>query len=182
MDTNLVIRAQRGDKEAFTRLADGLSAPFLSTAHRILRDLTMAEDATQQALLHAWQRLPQLRDPERFEAWSYRLLVHACHDEGRKASRWAAPLKVMPRGESWVVDEANAVLDRDELDRAFRRLSVEHRAVVVLHYYRHLSNEEVAEVMGIPVGTVASRLHHALRALRSALEADARPGVERVVS
>jgi RNA polymerase sigma-70 factor (ECF subfamily) len=182
MDTDLVIRAQHGDKVAFARLAEGLSAPFLSTAHRILRDLTMAEDATQQALLNAWQHLPQLREPERFEAWSYRLLVRACHDEGRKASRWAAPLKVMPQGESWIVDEVSGVLDRDELDRAFRRLSVEHRTVVVLRHYRHLSNEEVAEVMGIPPGTVASRLHYALRELRSALEADARPSVERVVS
>jgi RNA polymerase sigma-70 factor (ECF subfamily) len=88
----------------------------------------------------------------------------------------------MPQGESWIVDEVSGVLDRDELDRAFRRLSVEHRTVVVLRHYRHLSNEEVAEVMGIPPGTVASRLHYALRELRSALEADARPSVERVVS
>jgi hypothetical protein len=121
MDTDLVIRAQQGDKEAYTRLAGELTAPFLSTANRILREITLAEDATQHALLNIWQRLPQLRDPERFEAWSYRLLVRACYDEGRKASRWAAPLRVLPYGDAWVVDESKAVLDRDQLDRAFRR-------------------------------------------------------------
>jgi RNA polymerase sigma-70 factor, ECF subfamily len=182
MDTDLVVRAQRGDKEAFTRLADGLAAPFLSTAQRILRDVALAEDAAQQALLHVWQRLPQLRDPERFEAWSYRLLVHACYDEGRKASRWASPLRMRPVGDSWVADVSALVSDRDQLERAFRRLSLDHRSVVVLRHYRHLSNEEVAEVLGIPVGTVASRLHYALRELRSAMEADARPGAEGVVS
>jgi RNA polymerase sigma-70 factor (ECF subfamily) len=182
MDTDLVIRAQQGDKEAFTRLAGRLSPSFLSVAHRVLRDITQAEDATQQALLNVWQRLPQLRDPEKFEAWSYRLLVRACYDEGRKTGRWTAPIKMLPSGGAWVGDASTAVLDRDQLERAFRRLSVEHRAVVVLRHYRHLSLEEVAEAIGVPVGTVASRLHYALRELRSALEADERPGVERIVS
>ena len=181
MDTELVVRAQDGDKEAFTRLAGELTAPFLSTAHRILRDMTLAEDATQQALLNVWQRLPQLREPDRFEAWSYRLLVRACYDEGRRASRWAASLRVLPTGDSWAGDEAGGVLDRDQLDRAFSRLSVEHRAVVVLRHYRHLSNDEAADLLGIPPGTVASRLHYALRELRTALEADARPGLRRAV-
>jgi RNA polymerase sigma-70 factor (ECF subfamily) len=151
-------------------------------AHRILRDIGQAEDATQQALLNVWQRLPQLRDPERFEAWCYRLLVRACYDESRKASRWAAPLRMVPTTDSWTVDPSGMVLDRDQLDRAFRRLSIEHRAVVVLRHFRHMSTEEVADALGIPAGTAASRLHYALRELRSALEADARPADGRVVS
>ena len=182
MDNELVMRAQKGDTAAFTRMAGELSPPFLSVAHRILRDIGQAEDATQQALMNVWQRLPQLRDPERFEAWAYRLLVRACYDEGRKASRWAAPLRMVPTGEGWKTDETETVLDRDQLERAFRRLSLEHRAVVVLRHYRHFSLEEVSEALGIPAGTVASRLHYALRELRSALEADARLGGERIVS
>jgi len=182
MDTDLVMRAQQGDKVAFTRLAGELTPPFLSVANRILRDIGQAEDATQQALLNVWQRLPQLRDPDRFEAWSYRLLVRACYDEGRKASRWAAPLRMLPTDESWVADESGAVIDRDQLERAFRRLSLEHRAVVVLRHYQHLPLDEESRALGVPVGTVASRLHYALHELRSALEADARPGVGRVVS
>jgi len=66
--------------------------------------------------------------------------------------------------------------DRDELERAFRRLSPEHRAVIVLHHYRGMPQTEVATVLGIPVGTVHSRLHYAYRDMRATLEADARPG------
>lgn len=176
MDSKLVIQAQQGDKDAFARLAATLTASLLSVAHRILRDGGMAEDATQQALLNMWQRLPQLRDPGRFEAWSYRLLVRACYTEGRRAGRWAPALAILPAREPEVGDVAGAVLDRDQLERAFRRLSIDHRAVVVLRHYRHMSLEEVSAALNIPVGTVASRLHYALRELRSAMEADARPG------
>ena len=78
MDTDLVVRAQRGDKVAYATIATEIADRHLAVARRILRDLDLAEDATQQALLPVWQDLPQLRDPARFEAWSYRLLVHAC--------------------------------------------------------------------------------------------------------
>jgi RNA polymerase sigma-70 factor (ECF subfamily) len=179
MDRELVIRAQQGDTAAFTRLAGELTPSFLAVARRILSDVGLAEDASQQALLNVWSRLPQLREPDRFEAWSYRLLVHACYDEGRRTRRWAAPLTVVPDQHSRFEDETAAVLDRDRLERAFRGLSLEHRSVVVLRHYRHLSLEEIAATLAIPVGTVASRLHHALRDMRASLEADDRPGQQR---
>ena len=87
MDADVVVRAQRGDKGAYALLAGDVADRFLAVARRILRDMDLAEDATQQALLAIWQDLPQLRDPARFEAWSYRLLVHACYAEGRKERR-----------------------------------------------------------------------------------------------
>jgi RNA polymerase sigma-70 factor (ECF subfamily) len=89
---------------------------------------------------------------------------------------------MLPVGESWTVDASGTVIDRDQLERAFRRLSVDHRAVVVLRHYRHMSLDEVSDALGIPPGTVASRLHYAVRELRSALEADARPAETKVVS
>ncbi len=89
MDTDLVRRAQGGDQEAFADLVYAISRRFLAVSHRILSDIDLAEDATQQALLNVWQDLPQLRDPARFEAWSYRILVRACYTEGRKSRRWA---------------------------------------------------------------------------------------------
>ena len=178
MDPKLVTQAQHGDREAFTLLAEALTPPFLSVSHRILRDLDMAEDATQQALLNAWQRLPQLRDPDRFEAWAYRLLVRACYSEGRRSRRCGTNNQLLPaRGTE--ADTMAGVLDRDQLERAFGRLSLEHRTVVVLRHYRHMSLDEVSALLDIPVGTVSSRLHYALRQLRSALEADARPAYER---
>ena len=182
MDSKLVTRAQQGDREAFTRLAAEATPSLLSVAHRILRGAELAEDATQQALLNMWQRLPQLRDPDRFEAWSYRLLVRACYTEGRRARRWSPAISILPGAESETEDLAGAVIDRDQLERAFRRLSLDHRAVVVLRHYRHMSLDEVSAALDIPVGTVASRLHYALRELRSALEADARPGSEKAIS
>jgi RNA polymerase sigma-70 factor (ECF subfamily) len=175
MDTDLVRLAQNGDKGAFTSLAAAMADRFLATSHRILRDLSLAEDATQQALLGIWQDLPQLRDPTRFEAWSYRLLVRACYAEAGRIRRWAPNIRLLPADEPMAADSLSSVVDRDQLDRGFRRLSFDHRTVVVLRHYLDLPLEQVAEALGIPVGTVASRLHYAMRGLRAALDADARP-------
>lgn len=174
VDTDLVVRAQRGDREAYAVLATGMADRFLAVARRILRDVDLAEDATQQALVAIWQDLPKLREPARFEAWSYRLLVRACYAEGRKERRWAPNLRLLPADEPTATDDLSSVLDRDELENAFRRLSIKHRAVVVLHHYLDLPLERVADLLGIPVGTAYSRLHYAMRGLRAALDADAR--------
>lgn len=174
MDTDLVVRAQRGDKEAYALLATAIADRYLAVARRILRDLDLAEDATQQALLSIWRDLPQLRDPARFEAWSYRLLLRSCYAEGKKQRRWAPNLRLLPTDEPMRGDGLSSIIDRDQLESGFRRLSIDHRAVVVLRHYLDLPLERVAEVLGIPVGTAHSRLHYAMRALRAALDADAR--------
>jgi RNA polymerase sigma-70 factor (ECF subfamily) len=173
METDLVVRAQRGDKEAYADLAAGVADRFLGVSRRILRDLDLAEDATQQALLSIWRDLPQLRDPARFEAWSYRILLRACYAEGRKQRRWAPNLRLLPV-DLPSADGLSSVVDRDQLESGFRRLSLDHRTVVVLHHYLDLPADRIAELLGVPVGTVHSRLHHAMRALRAALDADAR--------
>jgi len=175
MDTDLVTRAQHGDEEAFASLAVAAGDRLHAVAHRILRDLDLAEDATQQALLAIWRDLPQLRDPARFDAWSYRLLVRACYAEGRKEHRWTPNMHLLPSDEPMQADGSSTVIDRDQLERGFRRLSIDHRAVVVLHHYLDWPLDRVADVLGIPAGTVRSRLHHAMRGLRAALDADARP-------
>ncbi|HEX2765220.1 MAG TPA: sigma-70 family RNA polymerase sigma factor [Candidatus Limnocylindria bacterium] len=181
MDTDLVVRAQRGDKEAYAVLASGIADRHLAVARRILRDLDLAEDATQQALLSIWRDLPQLRDPARFEAWSYRLLVRACYAEGRKQRRWAPTLRLLPADEPTAPDDLTTIVDRDQLESGFRRLSLEHRAVVVLRHYLDLPIDRVADVLGIPAGTAHSRLHYAMRGLRAALDADARSTEREVV-
>ena len=173
MDTDLVLRAQRGDREAFGILAAGIGERMRRVAYSILRDVHLAEDATQQAALDMWRDLPQLRDPSRFDAWSYRILVRACHAEGRESRRWlsASPSVFAPA----LGDAFATVVDRDQLERAFRRLSIEQRAVVVLRHYVDLPLDAVAEALEIPTGTVNSRLHRAMDALRAELEADSRP-------
>jgi RNA polymerase sigma-70 factor, ECF subfamily len=180
MDPELVIRAQHGDEEAFASLAVAVGDRLHAVAHRILRDIELAEDATQQALLAIWQDLPQLRDPARFDAWSYRLLVRACYAEGRRTRHWTPNMRLLPGSEPTQADGSSAVVDRDQLERGFRRLSIDHRAVVVLHHYLDLPLDRVADVLGIPAGTARSRLHHAMRGLRAALDADARPTAREV--
>jgi RNA polymerase sigma-70 factor (ECF subfamily) len=172
--TELVVQAQRGDEGAFASLALVIGNRLHPIAHRILRDADLADDATQQALLEIWRDLPQLRDPTRFQGWAYRLLVRACYAEGKKTRRWAPNLRVLHPEEATESDGLASVADRDQLERAFRRLSVEHRAVVVMHHYLDLPVDEVAGSLGVPVGTVRSRLYYAMRALRAALDADAR--------
>src|SRR6187455_3168687 len=181
MDTDLVTRAQRGDEEAFASLAVAVGDRLHAVAHRILRDIDLAEDATQQALLAIWRDLPQLRDPARFEAWSYRLLVNACYTEGRKSRHWTPNVRLLSVDEPMVVDGTGPVVDRDALERAFRRLSINHRTVVVLHHYLDLPLDRVADIVGAPLGTVGSRLHYATRQLRTALIDDAQPTTREVV-
>jgi RNA polymerase sigma-70 factor, ECF subfamily len=181
MDVELVIRAQHGDAGAFANLVVACGDRLHAVAHRILRDIDLAEDATQQAMLTIWRDLPQLRDPARFEAWSYRLLLRACYAEGTRNRHWAPNLHLLPTDEPATADASSWIHDRDQLERGFRRLSIEHRAVVVLHHYLDLSIDEVAEVLGIPAATVRSRLHHAMRGLRAALDADLRPVSREVI-
>jgi RNA polymerase sigma factor (sigma-70 family) len=174
MDPELVKLAQHGDESAFASLAVAIGDRLHGLAQRILRDPDLAEDATQQALFAIWRDLPRLRDPARFDAWSYRLLVNACYAEGRKQRRGPIPLGPRPLHEVIEEDVSGIVVNRDQLERGFRRLSMEHRVVVALHYFLDMPPEAIAETLGIPAGTVRSRLHHAIRGLRAALDADSR--------
>ena len=125
MDRDLVEQACRGDREAFALLVHQVSDSLYSVAHRILRDAGLAEDALQNALVLAWRRIPKLRDPDRFEAWIHRILVHACYDESQRARHWTANVRVLPMDGPWAPDGTDAVADRDELERVFRRLMLE---------------------------------------------------------
>jgi RNA polymerase sigma-70 factor (ECF subfamily) len=178
--TDLVTRAQDGDEQAFASLAVAVGNRLHAVSKRILRDADLAEDATQQALLAMWRELPQLRDPRRFEAWSYRVLVRACYAEGRRSRAWAPNLHSLTDAASGG-DQLASIWDRDQLERGFRRLSIDQRAAVVLHYYLDQTPDEIAETLGVPAGTIRSRLFYAVRALRAAIEADARPGVREAV-
>jgi RNA polymerase sigma-70 factor (ECF subfamily) len=175
MDIDVVVRAQGGDQAAFARLATEGGRRMNALAVGILRDRDLAQDAVQQALLSIWKDLPQLRDPARYEAWSYKLLVRACYAEARRRKRRLPELLGAPAREPAVADEIGAVADRDQLERGFQRLSMEHRAVVIMHHYLDMPLEAVAASLGIPAGTARSRFHRAMASLRAALEADTRP-------
>jgi RNA polymerase sigma-70 factor (ECF subfamily) len=174
VDRDLVERAQRGDRDAFAILAKAHSDRLMAIAYRILRDVGRAEDAVQQTLVIAWRELHGLRDPDRFDAWLQRLLVHASYAEARRWKSWKANVRVLPVEEPAAPDDRMSVDTRDLLERGFRRLAPEQRAMLVFTHYLGLTPTEIAERLGIPVGTARSRLHYAHRAMRAALEADER--------
>lgn len=178
MRGELVQLAMAGDHDAFSELARGVIGRLYAIAILILRDQQRAEDATQEALVAAWRDLPALRDPDRFDAWLRRLLIRACHREARRGRRQLAiEFEVLPVIGS-EPDPALHLADRDEIERGFRRLDIDQRSVIVLHHYLGLTLDEVADVLGVPPGTVRSRLHRATAAMRAALDADARSPIK----
>jgi len=174
MDRELVERAQHGDREAFADLARAQADRLYGLAQRILRDADRAEDATQQTLEIAWRDLPRLRDPDRFGPWLNRILVHACYAESARARRWSTNVRILTVEPAAPEIDELTIADRDQLERGFRRLSPEQRALLALHHYLGLSMAEIADTLSIPAGTARSRLHYAHRAMRAALEADER--------
>jgi RNA polymerase sigma factor (sigma-70 family) len=174
MQRELVERARRGDHDAFAALAGAAINRLDAAARLILRDPEQAKDAVQNALVRAWRDLPTLRDPDRFDAWLHRLLVRCCIDETRRSRRQRFDVELSDL-DLQANDGTSTAADRDELERGFRRLEPEQRALIVLHHYLDLSLPEVAFALGIPLGTAKSRLHRSLALMRAALEADARP-------
>lgn len=168
MQRELVERARSGDLEAFSDVARDSLTRLYAVATLILHDPHRAEDAVQEALLHAWQHVAALRDPDAFEAWLHRITVHACYKAARKEKRRVsvevreAPDPRTPGD----VDPSRWIGDRDQLFDAIGRLPVDQRAVMVVHYYLDLPIPRTAEILDIPVGTAKSRLHHGLTALR----------------
>jgi len=174
MHQDLVIRAQAGDAEAFDALARTVGDRCMAIAHRILRDADRAEDAVQAALIVAWRELRTLRDPDRFEPWLHKILTNECYAEAKRLRRSSADVRVLHLEDPHGAADLLAIQHRDELEHAFRRLTLEQRAVLVFHHYLGLPLTDVAERLGIPVGTAKSRLHHGTAALRASVDADAR--------
>ncbi len=174
-----VSRARAGDRDAFDRLAVQLLDRLYRVARLILRDVERAEDAVQETLIRCWRDLPSLREVDRFEGWAHRLLMHSIQDEFRRGARQRAIVSIV-RAPAVAGDSADDVATREQLARGFQRLTIEHRAVLVLRLYLGLTLEETAATLGIPAGTAKSRLHYATAAMREALEADARPPIREV--
>jgi RNA polymerase sigma-70 factor, ECF subfamily len=175
MQRDLVILASTGDHDAFVGLADASLGRLHRTARLILRSDERAADAVQEALLSAWLHIRAVRDPDRFDAWLNRLLVHACYREARRSHRREiVEIEVAVPDAPADRDVADLTAIRDQLERGFRRLTPEQRAVLVLHHYLGLPDAEAAIVLDIPIGTFKSRLHRASITLRAALEADER--------
>ena len=173
MSVEEVERAMRGDHDAFAALVNASANRIFALASLILRDSDRAQDATQEAIVRAWRELPRLRDPERFEAWLRRMVVNACYDEGRKTRR-RAEVSLVNLADHQTIDPTTRFAESERIDRAFRRLPLEQRTVLVLQHQFGMSHVEIAETLGVPVGTVKSRIRYGTVAMRAALEADDR--------
>ena len=173
---DLVERAGRGDHDAFAVLVRGSIARLEAVARLILRDPELARDAVQEAYIRAWRDLPGLRDPDKIDAWLHRLTVNACLDVARRRRRRAIEVELSPLSPQSVNDQTGLVLDRDQLERGFRRLSADLRAILVLHYYVGMTVPAVAETLDLPLGTAQSRLARALATMRDTLGENAEPG------
>jgi RNA polymerase sigma-70 factor (ECF subfamily) len=178
MQRDLVLRARAGDADAFEALAGEAFGRLYRTAWLILRSHDRAADAVQEALTSAWVHIRAVRDPDRFDAWLHRLLVNACYSELRRGKRRdVVEIHVAPPDGRGDGDAQDLTALRDQLEGGFRRLTPEHRAVLVLHHYLGMADREAAMVLDIPVGTFKGRLHRATAAMRAALEAEERTQV-----
>jgi RNA polymerase sigma-70 factor, ECF subfamily len=172
----LVERAREGDHDAFTILLDVRLARLDAAARLILRDPELARDAVQEGMIRVWRDLPGLRDPDRFDAWLHRLIVHACLDLVRRRRRRVIEVELSPLDMPTATDSAGTIADREVLHDALARLDSGHRAVVALHYLLGMPLPDVAASLQIPLGTAKSRLHYALAAMRTTVTGDADPG------
>jgi RNA polymerase sigma-70 factor (ECF subfamily) len=167
--SSFVAGGETGRAAAFTRLADEHLDRAYRLARAILRDEAEAQDATHDAFVRAWRKWDALRDRTRFEPWFDRILVNVCRDRlrapGRKATDISAEVALAAG------DHAGRAEDRAVLGNAIAGLSPDHQVVVALRFYLDLTIEDIAARLGIPSGTVQSRLHYALKRLHEAIDA-----------
>lgn len=183
MDPDLVVQARNGDREAFAEIAARSLQRLNAVARLIVRDPSAADDAVQDALVDAWVDLRALRDPERFDAWLTRVLVRACYDVARRDRGRRAmelPLALGPTPVVHDIQQMTAI--GDAVERGLRRLPLDQRVVVVLAFYLDLPLAGIATTLGVPLGTVKSRLNRGLHSLRAAVEADERPTQSRGIA
>ena len=176
-EADLVERAQRGDLAAFEHLIRQRLDRLFRIACGVLGDPSDAEDATQEACIAAWQKLPTLRDVDRLDAWLGRIVVNACRMKLRARRRIREiTLDDERSNPASELPDPNRMADRTEdLDavvRALDRVSVDDRALLILHHVHHERVETIAATLGIPAGTVKWRLSRARQAVQRALEGE----------
>ena len=174
------LAAQAGvsaDDEAFRNLEvfEALSDRALDASYRmasvVLRDEVEAQDVVHDAVLAAWRKFGTLNDIDRFDAWFGRIVLNLCRD--RLRARGRSRIREIALGglmETHRRDDMARVAERDAIGQAFRKLDPDLQLVVALRYYRDLPLERIADLLGIPLGTVKSRLNRGMERLRAELD------------
>ena len=172
MERSLVERARAGDRDAFDVLARQKVDAVYRTAYVILGNAADAEDATQEALIAAWRALPALRDADRFEAWLGRITRNACRMMLRRGRSRIQALDLAAQARPGGPDSTDDVVEAQAFDGTFDGLTVDQRALLMAHHLEGIDLATLASELGIPLGTVKSRLHTARAALARALDAE----------
>lgn len=182
MQRDLVDRARNGDLDAYSALVRAAHPRLFNVANLILRDSDRAQDAVQDALLLAWRHIRSLRDPDAWDAWLRRLTVRSCYDVARREKRRSLVElnAIRDSGPGGADDAPSDIAERDWVLTELERLDLDRRAVIVLHYYLDLPIPEVADILDIPVGTAASRLHRGLEAMRASMRAERTASIDMV--
>jgi RNA polymerase sigma-70 factor (ECF subfamily) len=167
-DGDLVARAKNGDRSAFDELVGPLVDNAFRLAYGMLHDRQAAEDAVQEAAVRSWRKLNNLRPGTEMRPWFLAIVANQCRTTAR--GRWWSVLRVADPGGSGAIEFEDALVRGADVRSALRRLSPEHREVLVLHYYLDLPIDEVAAVAGIPVGTAKSRINRGIAAMRPFFE------------
>jgi RNA polymerase sigma-70 factor (ECF subfamily) len=167
-DPDLVSRAKNGDRSAFDHLVGPLVEPAFRLAYGMLHDRNAAEDAVQEAAIRSWRKLNNLRPGTEMRPWFLAIVANQCRTIAR--GRWWSVLRLDdPVGSASTEFEDEFVRSAD-VRAALRKLSPDHREVLVLHYYLDLPLEEVAAIAGVPIGTVKSRINRGIAAMRPFFE------------
>lgn len=180
MEQELVEQIRSGDRHAFDALVRSRIDAVYRTSLAILGDQADAADATQETFVSAWCHRDALRDPNSFDAWLGRINVNACRQQLRRRGRTKVrEIRLLdPEDDREPASTEPALADQianaDTFDRAFARLSLDDRSVLVLHHLQERPVAEIAAVLGAPAGTIKSRLHRARAALESALAKESR--------
>ena len=181
MERSLVEKTRTGDRAAFDDLVRNRIDSVYRTSLAILGDTADAADATQETFVSAWRNRGSLRDADRFDAWLGRINVNACRAQLRRRGRTKVREVRLADGDGDRFDVVagdrpldDRMADADVFDRAFARLSIDDRAILVLHHLRERPVAEMAAALDVPVGTVKARLHRARAALESALAKESR--------
>jgi RNA polymerase sigma-70 factor (ECF subfamily) len=174
-EIELITQAQQGDRRAFGQLVRRHRERVVNVVYRMCGDANLAEDVAQEAFIRAWQHIPTYRPRSPFRNWVYRIATNLALDKLRRERETvnldAVPLAAADNGLEAVLEGAER---GERVRQAVLALPPASRAVLVLREYEELSYREISDALGIPMGTVMSRLNYARNQLRESLA----PGLE----
>lgn len=175
-EEQLIERAQRGDLAAFEALVEAYAVYVYNLALRIVRDPHEAENISQEGFIRAWRGLGRFRSQARFSTWLYQIVTRLCYDRLPRLKRELSALEVseagafLPDGNPTAEEGLLSAEARAHLHAAIDALPAGYRLLVTLRYMQGLSYAEIAQVTGMPLGTVKTGIHRARHRLREALE------------